>query len=234
MIKISKDNEQEFFQKIERKFNQLRGGPLLISPKDWALMVEWRKKGIPAVIIIEALEKGFEKAAFRGASRKSINSLHYFKRIVEEHWHSFQKRKIGKPEKEPLDHSISKIKEYLEDLSRFLEEQSQSLSSKTSLSKLLKKASQKILSLKEKSIAAQDSMELLEEDLSAIDEEIGNQLLEEENKGTIDALLQKAERELSSLGHHMKEEHYHDIKKRYILKKLREKYSIPRISLYFQ
>lgn len=234
MTKTGKDNEQEFFQKIERKFNQLRGGPLLISPKDWALMVEWRNEGIPAVVIIEALEKGFEDASFRGASRKSINSLHYFKRIVEEHWHSFQKRMIGKPEKELPDHSISKLKEYLEDLSRFLEERSQSLSSKTFLSKLLKKASQKIRFLKEKSIAAQDSMELLEEELSAIDEEIGTRLLEEANKETIDALLQNAESELSSMGHHMKEEHYHDIKKRYILKKLREKYGIPRISLYFQ
>jgi hypothetical protein len=234
MTKIKKDNDQEFFRKIERKFSQLREGPLLISPKDWALMVEWKKQGIPAVVIIEALEKGFESAAFRGTSRKSINSLHYFKRIVEEHWHSFQKRKIGKAEKESPDPACSEIKEYLEDLSRFLEERSLTFSSETALSKILKEASQRIQLLKEKNVDAQDSIELLEEELSLIDEKIDKRLLDHVSQESIDALLRDAECELSSMGHYMKEEHYSDIKKRYLLKKLRKKYGIPRVSLFFQ
>ncbi len=234
MKRTKSHNDQEYFRKIERKFVQLRGGPLLISPKDWALMVEWSNQGIPAVVIIEALEEGFENAAFRGASKKSINSLHYFKRIVEEHWNSFQKRKIGKPEKESPHTGFAKIKEYLEDLSQCLDERSQAFSSQTTLSKILEEASQKIRSLEDKSSDAPEAVESVEEELSFIDDEIGKSLLEHSDKETIDALLHDAENELFSMGHYMKEEHYSDIKERFLLKKLRKKYGIPRVSLFFQ
>lgn len=229
-----KNNEEDFFRKIERKFNQLRGGPLLISPRDWALMVEWDQRGIPASVIIEALEKGFEKASYQGTSKKSIHSLSYFKGIVEEQWKSFQKRKVGKEEKESSDADLSKIREYLEYLCQSLEACATTISSDPVISKVLKEASYRIHSLMEKNLNSPDEMESAEEQLSLIDEEIGECLINDSDKETIEALLGDAETELSSMGHFMKDKHYKDIKKRYLLKKLRKKYGIPRVSLYFQ
>lgn len=234
MKKTKKHNNQEYFRTIERKFNQLRGGPLLISPKDWVLMVEWQDLGIPAAVITETLEKGFERASFRGVPKRYINSLSYFKQIVEEHWRSFQKRKIGKLESkshEPVTHNI---RTYLEHLSQALGERSLAFSKETQISQTLKKASQNIASLMERCPGTQEHMESIEETLSSIDDTIGDSLLQCAEKEKIDAAHHDAEAELSAIGHFMKEEHYQDIKRRYVLKKLRKEYGIPRVSLFFQ
>ncbi len=235
MKKTKKHNNQEYFRKIERKFNQLRGSPLLISPKDWALMVEWKDQGIPAVVIIEALEKGFEKASFHGTTKRSINSLSYFKHIVEEHWKAFQKRRIGKVESRSSQTDLSNIKKYLEGLAQSLMELSQKFFKKHPLLSItLKEASQSIVSILERNLNTQENMESIEEQLSVIDDAIGDSLLQQIDKDKIRLIHHDAEVELSSMGHFMKEEYYRDIKKRYVLKILRKEYGIPRVSLFFQ
>ena len=140
----------------------------------------------------------------------------------------------GRNREKPHESFLPKIKNHLNVLSGFLEDRSRALRSKKSLSHTLHECSLKIRVLIEKSLVTPDSVESIEEKLSAIDDEIGKCLVKCSAKKTIESLLQDAEAELSSMGHFMKEEHYSNIKRQYLLKKLREEYGIPRVSLYFK
>ena len=232
-MKKTESNENEFFSKIEKKFNQLRGTPLLISPQDWALMEQWKKRGIPAIVIIEALEKGFENAAAGMHRRRNINSLSYFKQIVEDCWESFQKMKIGKDEKITDVSEEGRIMLYLQSLAQHLDALSKKHAAKQELSKLLRKLSSDIKDIPSCSLHSENDIELIEEKLSTAEDEIGQTLLKFSEYEEIERARREAEEEFSHMSDYVNGKHLDDMKKKFIVKKLRKKYGIPKVSLFF-
>ncbi len=77
--------EQAYFHSIEDAFIELRGAPLLLSPTDWQIAMEWRRKGIPARFVISTLREIFARRAERGGDRR-ISTLRYCRRKVETDW----------------------------------------------------------------------------------------------------------------------------------------------------
>jgi hypothetical protein len=86
----------DYFLEIESHFAMRRGTPFILSAKDWALMREWAEKEIPLPIIIEAIDSVFEKAAAR---EKVVNSLSWarnaVKIAVKELWAERKELQIG-------------------------------------------------------------------------------------------------------------------------------------------
>lgn len=73
-----------YFNAVAERFLTLRGAPLLLSPSDFQILTSWRRTGIPAALILDALEKLFRKRAERG-ERGSV-PLRYCVPAVEEAW----------------------------------------------------------------------------------------------------------------------------------------------------
>ncbi|MEW5807810.1 MAG: hypothetical protein AB1756_10775 [Acidobacteriota bacterium] len=233
MRKTENHEEEDYFGKIERRFNQLRGTPLLISPKDWALMSEWKKRGIPSIVVIEALEIGFEKAGSRKARRRPISTLSYFKHIIEDCWESFRESRIGKGEKkgEEIDHE--RTQEFLISLQRSLTGLSERLEGMEELSRSLKKVAEEISRILSSTAWRENELESLEERFSLWDDEVGDALLKCCNTAEMDRAGREAETEFSRMSKFMSPDSFEDIKRRYVIRKLRKKFGIPRISLFF-
>src|SRR3990172_5067292 len=72
--------EEEYFRMIEEYFLQKRGNPMLLSPKEWALIRDWHEANIPHDVVLRAIDAGFER---KKEEEKMPVSLNYFKRIVK-------------------------------------------------------------------------------------------------------------------------------------------------------
>jgi hypothetical protein len=71
-----------YYRAIEEEFNRLRGAPLLLSPRDWALIGEWREAGVPLRVALQGIANVFESFARRGPTARRVNSLSYCRQEV--------------------------------------------------------------------------------------------------------------------------------------------------------
>src|SRR5262249_7910915 len=79
------EEDRAYFAAAEAAFIRRRGTPFLLSPRDFALLREWRALGIP----IEAVEDGIDQAFARREDRQAVgrvNSLSYCPDPVLEAW----------------------------------------------------------------------------------------------------------------------------------------------------
>src|SRR5215831_19606978 len=79
------EEDRAYFEAAEAAFIRRRGTPFLLSPRDFALLREWRALGIP----IEAVEDGIDQAFARREERQAVgrvNSLSYCRDAVLEAW----------------------------------------------------------------------------------------------------------------------------------------------------
>lgn len=72
----------EYYRAIEEEFNRLRGAPMLLSPRDWALIGEWRTAGVPLRVALQGITNVFESFARRTPTARRINSLSYCRQEV--------------------------------------------------------------------------------------------------------------------------------------------------------
>ena len=85
--------EKSYVRRIERRFVALREGVLHISPGDFALLLDWFHRGIPAEMVLSVIEEMFVKA--RATGGRQIRSLAYCRHAVEEAWSDRRAAMVG-------------------------------------------------------------------------------------------------------------------------------------------
>ena len=86
--------EKAFVRGIERRFLALRGGGLVLSPRDFGLLVDWFHRGLPAELVTGAIAEVLEKAEARGR-RPRIFSIAYCRHAVEDAWEERRRALVG-------------------------------------------------------------------------------------------------------------------------------------------
>jgi hypothetical protein len=89
------EEDRAYYAAAEAAFIARRGTPFLLSPKDFALLKEWRALGIP----IEAIEVGLDDAFTRREERGStgrVNSLSYCRDAVLSAWERRAETAVGR------------------------------------------------------------------------------------------------------------------------------------------
>ncbi len=81
-----------YYAEIERYFIQRRGRGLMLSPKDWQLMDEWKDKGIPLRVVVRGIDKAVNQ---KGSQKREINCLAYCKPQIAECWREHKKQMLG-------------------------------------------------------------------------------------------------------------------------------------------
>jgi hypothetical protein len=91
------EEDRAYYEAAEAAFIRRRGTPFLLSPKDFALLREWRALGVP----IAAVEAGIDDAFTRREERSAVgrvNSLSYCRDAVLEAWERLSDAARGKGE----------------------------------------------------------------------------------------------------------------------------------------
>jgi hypothetical protein len=77
--------DRDYYAAAEAAFVRRRGTPFLLSPKDFALLREWRTLGVPLEAVESGIDEAFTRREERGAVGR-VNSLSYCRDAVLEAW----------------------------------------------------------------------------------------------------------------------------------------------------
>jgi hypothetical protein len=77
--------DRDYYAAAEAAFVRRRGTPFLLSPRDFALLREWRALGVPLEAVESGIEEAFGRREERGAVGR-VNSLSYCRDAVLEAW----------------------------------------------------------------------------------------------------------------------------------------------------
>jgi hypothetical protein len=92
-------NKSFYFQEIARAFFGLRGAPFVLSSRDMVTISSWEERGIPLRIVLEGIERAFEKYRKRSVGRGKISSLSFCETEILRAHAEFRDRGVGRAEK---------------------------------------------------------------------------------------------------------------------------------------
>lgn len=84
-----------YAREIENALSRLRERPVVLSPRDWALVSDWYAREIPLALVLEVLEDLADRARRRHA-RSGPRSLAYAAAAVEESWRAVVEGRGGR------------------------------------------------------------------------------------------------------------------------------------------
>lgn len=93
------DPELTYYRAVEDLFATLRGVPHVISPKDFQLLREWWRDGIPLVAVRTAITEVFARRRERGEVDPVV-SLSYCRHAVRKHARWLAEMQVGAPDAE--------------------------------------------------------------------------------------------------------------------------------------
>jgi hypothetical protein len=99
-------NYFNYFTEIEDAFVRRRGKHLLISSLDWALIETWKEMDIPLHVALRGIEKSFDSWESKPRKR-SIKSLLYCQEEVEAQFAEWREARIGAGESEAANQNGS-------------------------------------------------------------------------------------------------------------------------------
>jgi hypothetical protein len=87
-------NYFNYFTEIEDTFVRRRGKHVLLSPLDWALIESWKEKGVPLHIALNGIERSFDSYEAKPRKR-SVKSLLYCQEEVEAQYAEWLESQVG-------------------------------------------------------------------------------------------------------------------------------------------
>jgi hypothetical protein len=228
--------EEEYFRLIEDYFLQKRGNPVLLTPKEWALMGEWHDAGIPGEVVIRAIERGFEKK--KPEEFESPINLVYFRRLVKSEYKKHLKSQEGLEAKssEPAQ-DVASVQEFLERLVHALRESSERArgAGNEPMTGLLEGCREKLAGdvLQTFRDNAAKDLQRVEHQLATLEKEIEKGLLQTISETQLNNLREDAMRDLKSFEDKVDWPVYQEMINRALIKSIRKLYNIPRLSLFY-
>jgi len=89
------EEDRAFYAAGEAAFVARRGTPFLLSPKDFALLKEWRALGVPIEAVEAGIDEAFTRREERGATGR-VNSLSYCRDAVLSAWERRSETAVGR------------------------------------------------------------------------------------------------------------------------------------------
>ena len=231
-------NYFNYFSEIEETFIRRRGRNLLLSPLDWALIENWQERGVPLAVVLRSIEKVFDSVDQQPKSKRTIKSLMYCREEIEAQYAEWLENQIGKngagkvQNSETEDTNSSKSELFpAETISTHLANVAEQLNAarekaKGDLRETLQTVLQRLTKLRQNFSDA----EKLEDALEKLDAFIDKSLLK---TFEIEKLKGEIEKQLASHRNKMEREVYERTVDLILLKRLREKAEIPRLSLFY-
>jgi len=232
-------NYFNYFTEIEDAFVRRRGKHLFLSPMDWALMETWKQQGIPLHIVLRGVEKSFDSYEARPRKR-TVKTLLYCQEEVEAQYAEWVEAHVGssttapEPESDKTPFSFAAITEHLQRCRKALSELAQSRKQEDDLSEALTRATV-LLSDIEKDFASGGApyTRKNEDSLTGLERMLNDSMLSVAGPSTLDEFKKGVKDQLKPYRAQMDAAAYKQTFDILLLKRLREQFAVPRLSLFF-
>ncbi len=241
-------NYFNYFTEIEEEFVKRRGRHMLVSPLDWLLMEAWKQRDIPLHVVLRGINNsfdGYDQKAHRG---RKVNSLFYCQQEVEALFVEYCDSRVGSDNAAPVDDGDDVnsqsgaaspftrtalgdyLTEHLDTLKRLAEKHQDNPPLAETLGRVLLRMEQVIEDLQSANAV---SPEALETDLTMIEEVILDGLKEGAGEAELKEIHREANQKLREYKKTMEREIYEQTLGNYVARRLREKFGVPRLSLFY-
>jgi hypothetical protein len=228
-------NYINYFTEVEERFQQRRGSLLLLSTLDWALIESWRDAGVPLEAVIRGIDDAFDKHETRKAKGRSrrVNGLSWCTQAVMGAAETMREAATGMA---PPTGFEEKTGFEGERIARHLDEcRDQLLTAPVSDSVrgLTHEIAARLGVLAAEARAQSPSPEALELTLRTLEQKLLAMLLASSPEDELAALRQQAAREIAPYKSRMQALQIRQIEQQFLEKRLLEKYTVPRLSLFY-
>jgi hypothetical protein len=225
-------NYFNYFSEIEEAFIRRRGKALMVSPKDWTIIEDWQKRGIPQHIVIRSIEKIFDDIAKDPARNPSVKSIAYCSDEVERQYRDWQASQAGAHSESDEDaHDESGKEGIAEHLTGLITALNDSL--KTVQETLRPALSEAIKGLEKLNSKSEFNSEKIEQELTILESAVDKALLENADASELSEAQKSVEDHLGQYAGKMQQDVYDKTFELMLMKKLRAKAGIPAFSLFY-
>ena len=228
------ENYFNYFTEIEERYQKRRGTGLLLSTLDWALIETWKDAGLPLEAVLRGIDETFDKYDRRPARPKKINSLAYCAQEVLAAAEDMKEAAVGAQQQEAKpDAGLS-----AEEIARFLHKNASKLR-QTQGPVQVRSAAEEVagslttLAAEIESASNLPRLEDLERRLTVLEEKLLAALTVAAPEAELMALRTEADREIAPYRSKMPAAQIVQLQKQFIHKRMLEKATMPRLSLFY-
>ena len=230
------ENYFNYFTEIEERFLERRGGGLLLSTLDWALIETWKDSGIPLTAVLRGIDAAFDRYDQRPSKSKKVNSLAYCSQEVLTAAEDMKEAAVGATGEVSSQPSVATGFEP-QAVSVFLRKNAQQLEDAKAgpgVQPFLMETARTLRQLADDTAGKPATrLEDLERRLTVLEEKLFAMLLTSTPDEEIVQLRAEADRDLAPYRRKMSAPQIDQLQKQYIHKRLMEKYRLPRLSLFY-
>ena len=238
------ENYFNYFTEIEEHFQRRRGGILLLSTLDWALIETWKDAGIPLEAALRGIDAAFDRYDQRPSKSKKINSLGWCAQEVLAAAEEMKEAAVGVAKDDGSAGAVQPAASAgfdLAEIAAFLRKNADQLEranlpSRAAISPeaLAREAAAALRDLADEVTAKKAArLEDVERRLTVLEEKLFAGLLAATPDEDLVSVRAQADRELAPYRSKISAAQIDQLLKQYIHKRLLEKYGLPRLSLFY-
>ncbi len=234
------ENYFNYFTEIEDRFLRRRGGGLLLSTLDWALIETWKDAGIPLEAVLRGIDEAFDRYDQRPSKTKKVNSLAYCSQLVLAAAEDMKEAAVGAARGEPASPAKTGAGQGFEPeaVAAFLRRNAELLDATKlpqpgGVNAHTLETAKTLLHLAEEIEKQPARLEDLERHLTVLEEKLFAALLASTPDEDIVAVRAEADRDLAPYRRKMSGAQIDQLQKQYVNKRLLERYHLPRLSLFY-
>lgn len=233
------ENYFNYFTEIEEHFQRRRGGILLLSTLDWALIETWKSAGVPLEAVLRGIDDAFDKSDQRPSKSKKVNSLAYCSQAVLAAAEDMKEIAIGAPGEEKVEREpgfeAAQIAAFLRGNAEKLERAK--LPERAGFSTLTL-AREEASALREMATSIESDgkvprLEDLERRLTILEEKLFALLMASTPDDDLVKVRTEADRDIAPYRRNMTAAQVEQLHKQYVHKRLMERCGVPRLSLFY-
>jgi len=228
-------NYFNYFTEIEEHFQRRRGTLLLLSTLDWALIETWKEVGIPLEAVLRGIDAAFDAYDRKPRKTRKVNSLAFCSQEVLAAAEDIKEAAVGsKRAATERDTGLQ-----ANEVSAYLTQKAASLR----VAKLpglpeqvAREAAESLLVMANdlrQSSNKRLHLEDVERRLTVLEEKIHAALMTSTKEEELIAIRAEADRQIAAYRGKMNAAQIDQLQKQFLYKRLLERYSLPRLSLFY-
>ena len=234
----SKLNYFNYFTEIEDTFVRRRGKHLFLSPMDWALMETWKQQGIPLHIVLRGIERSFDSYESKPRKR-TVKSLLYCQEEVEAQYAEWTDARVGASSSDNTDaektpFSLDAVTEHLQTNRDLLLEAAAARRPEDDLSEAMTRVAALLGEIEQDLVAGVTlNTRMLEDSLTGLERLLNDSMFAVASNDELEKQKTAVKDQLKPYRNHMETEIYNQTFNNLLLKRLREQFAVPRLSLFY-